>query len=224
MDFEKRVIDILDSYKGKGATDHLKQISILGRDMTTIGQLRPLTIDFKTTTVGCVELLSRWREENPELSMAKFQVTCSGTEKWIRNSIINNEGRILFIIQNIDNMYIGHIGLNNFRYAQRTVEIDAVVRGEKNISPGLMEYAVRSLIYWGQCELGMEHFDLVVLPNNKHAIQFYQRCGFREDGIVPLMNIVSNGENKWIRGSDLSVRYDYYYIHMTLVEEGNSDV
>lgn len=92
-----------------------------------------------------------------------------------------------------------------------------VVRGEKNVYPGLMEFAMRSLIRWGKTELDLEHIDLVVLPNNAHGITFYERCGFKKDGIIPLIKVERDNEISWIRSQEPIPEPEYYFLHMSLL-------
>ena len=110
---EKKVIDMLNQYKRKQAESYLILIPILDGGGSTIGFLRPITADFRTTMADCVELLDQWRIENPCMSPSRFPITHERTERWIIDSIINNDKRILFLIQSLDNRYIGHMGFTN---------------------------------------------------------------------------------------------------------------
>lgn len=89
---------------------------------------------------------------------------------------------------------------------------------EKNMNPGLMGLALKSLICWGKADLALEHIDLVVLPHNEHGIAFYQRCGFEKDGIVPLIKVETDDEISWIRCRDPVAEPEYYFLHMSLHE------
>ena len=88
---EKNVIDILNQYKRKQAESYLMLIPILDGGGSTIGFLRPITADFKTTMADCVELLDQWRLENPCMSPSRFPVTHERTERWVIELIINND-------------------------------------------------------------------------------------------------------------------------------------
>ena len=59
------------------------------------GILIPIPYDYPSKMPECAELLSRWRVENPGLSPARFPVSNERTEKWLRNSILENDYRVM---------------------------------------------------------------------------------------------------------------------------------
>lgn len=213
---EEQVTKILNQYKRKQAEDALMLLPILDAEMETIGYLHPITADFKSTITDCVELLDRWREENPTLSAARFPITHERTEKWITETIIRNDRRIVFMIQALDGRYIGHMGLKEICIEQSSALIDMVVRGVKEIMPGLMGYAMEALVRWGKQELGLEHISVMVLWDNPKGIRFYSRCGFKEEETIPLKKIETENEVNWIPYRDMSFDAEKYYLHMRL--------
>lgn len=216
MTYEKRVTEKLNRYKRKQPRDNLVLIPILGADESTIGFLHPITADFKTTIKECVELLSCWRAENPTLSPTRFHVTHEGTERWINKLVVDNDQRILFMVEDISGSYIGHMGFAEFNYAARSAEVDLVLRGRKNTAYGLMEYAIRALVRWGRQELELEHIGLDVLWDNAHAISFYERCGFQKGELIPLTREDAQGETRWTPHRGAQFEAEKYYLHMTL--------
>lgn len=218
MEYEKQLKYVLDKYKRKKRTDYLIQIPIYNEEKL-IAFLRPITADFLCTMPECVALLGKWRVQNPTLSPARFTVTDERTQKWIENLVINNDNRIIFMIQDFSGSYLGHIGLAGFDYANKKAEIDSVLRGEKNVCPRLMEFAMRNLIEWGKAELKLERFCLEVLHDNEHAIDFYKRCGFVPKRIIPLQKFESEDEIKWTPMKDVNASvYEMAYLYMELTE------
>lgn len=216
MRYEKQVTEKLNRYKRKRSSDNLVLVPILDAEEHTIGFLHPITADFKTTIAGCVELLSSWRAENPTLSPTRFHVTHEGTERWINNLIINNDQRILFMIEDISGNYIGHMGFAGFNYAAQSADVDLVLRGKKNTAYGLMEHSIRALVRWGRQELELEHIGLDVLWDNAHAISFYERCGFQKGELIPLTREDTQGEIRWTPHRGKQFEAEKYYMHMTL--------
>lgn len=216
MSYEEQVTKKLNQYKRKQTSDKLVLIPILDAEERTIGFLRPITADFKTTIAGCVELLSVWRAENPTLSPTRFHVTHEGTERWMNHLVIDNDQRILFMVEDTGGNYIGHMGFAGFDYTARSAEVDLVLRGRKDTAYGLMEYAIRALVRWGIQELGLEHISLDVLWDNAHAISFYERCGFQKGELIPLTREDAQGEIRWIPHRGARFKAEKYYLHMTL--------
>ena len=207
---------ILNVYKRKQAKDKLILIPILDADENTIGFLHPITADFDRTIPNCVQLLDRWREDNPTLSPSRFPITHERKRRWVMDLIVNNDRRILFMLQDLRDQYIGHIGFTNIDSEHRFAEVDMVLRGEPTEHTRFMHHAMEALVEWGKQELLLKHIDLVVLPHNDRAISFYSRCGFQNDGFIPLVKIEANGEVSWERCPKSTFTSEYYFIHMTL--------
>ena len=213
---EEKVKRVLDQYKRKQAGDALILLPILGAEKQTIGFLHPVTADFKSTMTHCVELLDRWRKDNPTLSASRFPITHERTEKWVTETIIKNDRRILFFVQALDGRYIGHMGFNDICAEQGSAEIDLVVRGVKNTLPGLMGYAMEALTRWGKRELQLEHIAVMVLWDNTKGIKFYSRCGFKKGETIPLLKVERGNEVNWIPCRDLLCEAEKYYLRMRL--------
>lgn len=208
--------EILNFYKRKQAKDKLILIPILDSKENTVGFLRPLTADFNITIPDCVELLDRWRAENPTLSPSRFPITHERTRRWVKESIINNDRRILFLIQALDGRYVGHMGFTAICPEDSCAEIDLVVRGIKDVMPGLMGYAMEALIGWGKRELRLEHIAVMVLWDNIKGIEFYHRCGFEKEEVIPLLKVEKENEINWIPCRNLQGEAEKYYFHMRL--------
>lgn len=216
---EEDRINIINRYKRKSDNDYLVLIPINDKFCHTIGFLRPITTDYNRSLPTCVSLLGKWRKENPSLSPARFEISDERTDSWLQKLVINNNNRIIFLIQDVSGTNIGHIGLAGFRHDEAIAEVDSVLRGEKNVYPQMMEYSMNALLNWGKSVLSIQHFDLEVIWNNEHAIHFYERCGFVKDYLIPLRKEVLPNEVKWVVDYELGQTAELYYQHMTLKED-----
>ena len=222
MSYRDQVTGVLNKYKRKSPEDYLVMVPVTDASNTVVGFLHPVTADYRSSIPNCVDLFSRWREENPTLSLARFQITHQRTEFWLDHSVILNDNRIIFLIEDCQREYIGHIGFANFRYEQRIAEVDSVLRGRKKIHPRIMEYAISALVRWGKRELGLRQIDLEVYSENAHAINFYKRCGFSADVLIPLEKEILPDEVRWNPCADNTKPAEKYYLRMILHEEVNS--
>lgn len=214
MRWREKVTDVLNRYKRKNLADMLILIPVLDDKRQTIAFLRPITADYLQTIPGCVSLFSRWRMENPTLSLARFDITDERTKSWLDRLVVQNDNRIIFLITNCNGEALGHIGFASFREKGKIAEVDSVLRGQKNGYPRLMEYAMAALISWGKQELELQAVDLEVWSKNEHAIRFYKRCGFVEDRLIPLRRVEEIGEVKWVPDESLVDGAENYYLHM----------
>lgn len=208
------IIPIMDRYKRKQETDYLILIPILNDENKTVGYLHPVTKDYKQRIENCVSLFSQWRKENPTLSPARFEITDERTDNWLKKVVVDNDNRILFIVQDTIGTSIGHIGFASFRYDTQTAEVDSVLKGVKTGYPCFMEYAMKALLKWGKEVLEIEHFDLEVIWDNDHAIRFYERCGFEKDHLIALEKEELSDEIRWVVSKDQNVKAEMYYQHM----------
>lgn len=126
---------------------------------------------------------------------SKFEPNKKRTEKWLKEQIIENKNRILFLIL-YNNKKIGHIGLCNFNKSKNSGEIDNVLRGSKIGSHNIMEIALGCIF-----QLGFEHFKLSkiwlkVFSDNYKAINLYERVGLLTINSIPIKRFfVKDGWN-----------------------------
>ncbi len=117
-----------------------------------------------------IKRLKEWRIKNRFAYVGNYKITHASIKKWLQESVLDNPDRFLFwVITN--NEYIGHIGIKNIKAS--SIEIDNVSRGVSN-HKGAMHEALQMLID----AYSFYRIWLRVLPDNIHAIKFYERNGF----------------------------------------------
>ncbi|WP_199291191.1 bifunctional GNAT family N-acetyltransferase/PLP-dependent aspartate aminotransferase family protein [Sphaerospermopsis sp. FACHB-1094] len=133
-----------------------------------------------------INQLSQWRTENTFAYPSQFPVTIEGTKKWLDEKLLQVEDRILFLILDQHGQNIGHLGFANAINDYCEIELDNVLRGIKNIYPGIISSAVITLIKWAQETLSVETISLRVFSDNERAVNFYNKLGFKTDKLIPL--------------------------------------
>ncbi|WP_069998734.1 GNAT family N-acetyltransferase [Cellulosilyticum sp. I15G10I2] len=151
---------------------------IYNQQDTLCGYLVPVIKAYRIVMPVCGKLLARWRNENPSMSADQFTATSQGTEKWLDELIIQRDDRILFLIVTVDGEKVGHIGYSSFNYEEQSCEVDAVLRGEKSVHPGMMTFALGALTSWGLKDLKLLIIRLRVFSDNTRAVAFYKRNNF----------------------------------------------
>ncbi len=127
-----------------------------------------------------------WREANAAAFPSRFPVTLDGTASWLRAKVLDVEDRLLFLVVDRRGYPVGHMGFANAVNDAMAMEIDNVVRGVPGAEPGLMGLALTAMLDWAEEMFRPRSVLLRVLSDNEHAIDFYRRLGFRDDGAIPL--------------------------------------
>lgn len=137
-----------------------------------------------------IQDLTEWRNTNVNAYPTQFIATKKSTENWFAKGLIENDGRILFLIVTNSGKTIGHIGFNGCINLKHNFEIDNVVRGILDSPKGIMGAAMNSLINWAQNMLPVESINLRVMSDNDHAINFCLKNGFIKKSLIPLSRSV----------------------------------
>ena len=208
--------EVLKNYKYM--KDDILHLVPIYCEETIIGYLRPITADFMIAMPNIVSTLSRWRRDNPMAGTGSFEVTDARTQNWVEKFVLKNEKRIIFLIQDLEFRYIGHIGLAEIDTEQNSADIDAVLRGERGISKGIMTYALQAIINWCKIKLGIRNIFLDVFSDNPHAIKFYEKNNFIEVKRIALEQICYENEIKWEINETMNPNEaERCYIRMELV-------
>lgn len=165
---------------------------------TPIGSLSAISLA-ELRESGLVELLTRWRAEHQRAFASRFNVTIEGTQRWLRDRVIGDPARVLFLIRDAADLPVGHVGMIMHTSPRSSAEVDAVLRGERAVA-GTMASALRAMENWARTELGMADIWLRVLASNRRALHFYDRLGYAETGRQPLVSVECDGTTALVPG------------------------
>lgn len=180
--FKHRVTSALREIKTNEPSARLSIIPV-HHDGKIIAYLRAVTRE-SIKEPEEITFLARWRKQSETWFPTQFRVTKTGTKKWAQRQLIGKTDRVLFMIENLKGVPLGHVGLNRFDFGHKSCEIDNIIRGEKGI-PGLMTASIRALCAWGKTELGIKTYYLQCFGHNAKALALYKRCGFKKSEDLP---------------------------------------
>lgn len=149
------------------------------------GYLLPVC-ELHTGDPALISTFSQWRIENSFAFPSQFPVTDAGTASWLRSKVLDVEDRLLFLVVDRQGKPVGHLGYANCLNERGEMEIDNVVRGVKDATPGIMTKAMEALLTWASDVVGPQGIFLRVFHDNDHAIDFYRRLGFTDGVRIPL--------------------------------------
>ncbi len=190
--FDKNIKDIFKKIKKR--ENEWKNFTLpLYLDSVLFGHLKPITKDILIKSKSnslLITKLSEWRQKN-ERWFDSFNVTNEGTLRWLKKGVIDQSDRLLFLVQNVEKIDIGHMGLYRG-------EADNFIRGESSISKGIMTLSLQKMLYWSFNRLKINKLYLRVFSDNNKAIKFYKNCGFRSVGKIKLKKVIKGDVIRYV--------------------------
>ncbi|MEQ8168121.1 MAG: GNAT family protein [Candidatus Eremiobacterota bacterium] len=103
-------------------------------------------------------------------------------ENWYQQAI-KNPGNKFFAIRTKEGEYIGNIELNFIDWINRNLEIGILIGKKDFRGRGLGLDATLTVLHFIFEHLDFHRAYLSVISYNKHAINLYEKCGFKKEGI-----------------------------------------
>jgi hypothetical protein len=139
--------------------------------------------------------LTNWRREAISFRDS-FKPTFESTKRWLRKLLLDVPDRILFFVLDRHGNQIGHLGFAHCMNDQGLMEVDNVIRGIKEVEPGIMALSSKALMQWAVETISPCGFHLSTIESNSHAIDFYKRLGFKIRSKTPLRAFEEDGITK----------------------------
>lgn len=139
-----------------------------------------------------IAAIAEWRERAMRMFLTQFQSTIERTTHYLRNLSIGQTSRILFMIQDTEGSFVGHVGLADVTETQ--AELDNLMRGKSGGPPDLMLAAEYEILKWGFGVLGLESIHLRILSYNFFAMDIHKSLGFVMTDEVPLFRETHAGQ------------------------------
>jgi len=173
--------------------------------------LRPVATRNELLNPEDASLLTEWRNRYVQAFLTEFQATESRTARWLTEVVGPSEGKILFMVDDLNGRTFGYMGLDYIDWEQGYGEADAVVRGAE-AAPGTMKRALQTLLTWARGWLGLHELGVRVRSDNT-ALEFYRKVGFYEVRRVALRRVEEPQMVRWVEDTSLESS-EVYLIHM----------
>lgn len=118
---------------------------------------------------------------------SSFQRTCD----YLKNLSIEEEGRVLFLLYDIGNRFIGHMGIANVD--DKTGELDNLMRGVEGGDSRLVYFAEIALLDWCFQHLGIIESSVRVISYNWLVISLHEEVGYANKESIPLNRKIRDG-------------------------------
>jgi RimJ/RimL family protein N-acetyltransferase len=206
----------IGTYKRNTDPANRFKIPIQNEDGDTLGALVCLD-EALAGDADVVQKLTDWRTKSMRFFLTQFTATPERTSRWLRDSVLASDDRILFLIVSDEGRTVGNLGLCNLR--SQGGELDNVLRGERGGHPRLMFYAELALLGWMFGSLSLDLATLHVFSNNARAIDLYTSAGFSIRGSQRLTRSIDGDVVRFLADSEEGEPVDFCYREMILSKE-----
>ena len=179
-----------------------------------VGYIKPIS-HFDLDNKNLIEKLKSWRNENISAYLDQTLATTAGTKNWLEKSALKNSSKILFLVYDNLDEPIGHMGLADGLITDSLVEMDNIVRGNKNSQKGLISLALFDLISWVFISTSCNKVYLRVFSDNFKAISIYENLQFTRVNKEPLKKNLNEGVIKY-EFLNTNKNADVYFCYMEL--------
>jgi RimJ/RimL family protein N-acetyltransferase len=184
-EYQKYVIEIIRSYKNKyfdAINAYSIELQFKGR---IVGRLRPIPVQLIGECVNDIALQTKWRNLYKDSFLVDpFHATEERTLKWINETYVRNDDRIIFMILDHTSFPIGHLSFENFIYEEKKCEYGRLMRGavskhEREGRYNLIEIAQITFLNWGFNSLDLKSVYGTQIRDNSLVNSLHKKCGFR---------------------------------------------
>ena len=166
-------------------------VEIFDANKKNIGRLVPIG-PWIINEKDKIELIHSWRSRAMRMFLTQFDSTYEKTLSYLKNLSIGQEGRILFLMYDSNDQFIGHIGIANVD--GRIGELDNLIRGVRTNHPRLVYFAEIALLNWCFKNLEITESDVRVLSYNFLVISLHEEVGYVRSESIPLLKNIKNGD------------------------------
>lgn len=181
-------IEIMKSIKGIAPyTD--TGIIYINNNGNRIGYLKAIDNKISDSEI-IVSKLVQWRKKFSYAFITKFDVTFERTQKWLKNTVVPDYSRALFLVYDVEDKLFGHYGLKGINSEE--AELDNTIRGEIGGPPKLFFHVELSLLKFCFYTLNVKRVFARVLSNNDNARKLHESVGLSVQTSKPLKLIRYN--------------------------------
>ncbi len=188
-------------------------IDVSDSEKNFIGRLVPVG-DWILSEKDKVELIRSWRQRNMRMFLTQFETTYEKTYDYLRRLSSSDENRILFLLFDADDRFIGHIGVTNVD--DKSGELDNLIRGVDGGHPRLVYFAEICLLDWCFKYLSITASAVRVLSYNWLVMALHEEVGYVYEEVIPLLKEERDGVtyHKVVNELDSNVKYSCVKLHI----------
>jgi len=129
-----------------------------------------------------------WRNDFDLVSLQGgnfLPVSAEREREWIDTAVKNDSNNLRLAIEVRDGgKYIGNVGLTSIDWRNRRGEFGIFIGDRSEWGKGYGQDATRTMLGFAFNELNLARVYLSVRVDNRPAINIYEKCGFRQEGLL----------------------------------------
>ena len=133
------------------------------------------------------DLLYQWIKDRDLLiyNASYYPVSESDHQLWLEKMMTKRSDLVIFVIELLDKQKaIGSCQLFNINWVHRNAELQIRIGDTEYLGKGYGSEAVSMLAQFGFNDLNLHRIYLQVFASNQRAINAYNKCGFKQEGIA----------------------------------------
>jgi RimJ/RimL family protein N-acetyltransferase len=138
--------------------------------------------------------LGAWRAQYMDHYPTQFTVTTEGTREWMRDRVVGDPHRVMFLLVDEDDPFgsaYGHLGFVAPDPHHRSLQLSNLLNGDRDrLSSGAMRAAVRRMLAWAGEVLGVTRVTVVIFEDNERSRRLHSGLGFVVVGRIGLRRVV----------------------------------
>jgi hypothetical protein len=154
---------------------NIKAIPVLNMSGIKLGKLVPVGL-WIADDIEKIRLICAWRQRNMRMFLTQFESTFDRTLAYLKNLSIARDGCILFLIYDISDRLVGHIGIANVD--GNSGELDNLMRGVDGGDPRLVYFSEIALLDWCFKTLGINQSEVRFLSYNWLVLSLHEEVGY----------------------------------------------
>jgi len=144
-----------------------------------------------------LDLIVKWRNDFEILGwlFSYLPLSKAKQKKWYEKYLEDHTQQIFIIELKKEKKPVGTIGLTDIDYKNQKGELTIIIGEKKYRQQGLGKEALKLLVNFAFKEMNLRKIKALVFSDNEKAIKLYEKCGFKEEGILR-EEIFKNGKFK----------------------------
>jgi hypothetical protein len=138
-----------------------------------------------------IEAIRDWRQKAMRMFLTQFESTAEKTRTYLRDLSVAQPDRLLFLIHDESERFVGHIGLSGVTETES--ELDNLMRGVSGGHPRLVYHCELALLDWSFQALGLSRNRLRALSYNRMVLALHEEVGYSVTGQIPLKKREQDG-------------------------------